>query len=96
MVSLIRFSFLAVLLIVTGCASVQTQQAKYETGKFPETGERTNVSVGQVMISKYDYLAQSIATLRDPVLGSFWMGRQGLMAGTKLIGAISSGEVVYC
>jgi hypothetical protein len=95
MISLIRIVVLS-LLILTGCASVQTKQAKFETGKFPDTGQKTVVSVGQVMVSKYDYLAQSGATLRDSVSGSFWMGRNELAAGTKLVGAISSGETVYC
>jgi hypothetical protein len=84
------------VLVATGCASVQTQQAKYETGKFPEVGTRTTVSVGQVMITKYDYLAQGGAILREPVSGSFWMGRAGLAAGTKLIAAVSSDEQVFC
>ena len=86
----------ASVLAVSGCASVQPQQATYQTGKFPEIGTRTTVAVGQVMISKYDYLSQSGATLRDQVSGSFWMSRSGLTAGAKLVGAVSSGELVYC
>ncbi len=96
MIKTLNFISLIGALVITGCASVQTQQAKYETGKFPEVGKRTTVTVGQVMISKYDYLSQSGATLKESVSSSFWMGRDGLAAGTKLIGAISSGTQVYC
>jgi len=91
-----EFSVIAASIIISGCASVQTVQPKYQTGKFPEVGVRTTVSVGQVMASKYDYLAQGGATLRDGVAASFWMGREGLTAGTQLVSAVSSGEEVYC
>ncbi len=84
------------MLVLSGCASVQTMQPKYQTGGFPEVGVRTTVTVGQVMVSKYDYLAQGGATLRDGVAASFWMGREGLAAGTQLVSALSSGEEVYC
>ncbi|MFN7550297.1 MAG: hypothetical protein ACK59M_17850 [Pseudomonadota bacterium] len=84
------------IVLATGCASVQTAQPKYQTGSFPEAGARTKVSVGQVMVSKYDYLSQGGATLRSAVESSFWTGRSGLTAGSQLVSAISSGEEVYC
>lgn len=91
-----RCGALTVFVALSGCASVQPVQPKYQSGAFPEIGAETTVSVGQVMVSKFDYLAQGGATLRDGVEASFWMGRGGLTAGIQLVSAVSSGEEVYC
>jgi hypothetical protein len=48
------------------------------------------------MVSHYDYLANVIATLRGPIGGSFWAGREGLAAGTQLVAAVSEGREVFC
>lgn len=82
--------------ILAGCASVQETTPQYQTGKFPELGVSTTVYVGQVMASEYDYMSQDRATLRGNVSGSFWTGRQGVGNGANLIGAMSSGEKIYC
>lgn len=84
------------MLLVTACASVTKQQATYQTGRFPEPGEITSVNVGHVMVSAYDYLADISAITRGPVESSFWAGRQGVAAGTKLVSAISKGRQVFC
>ena len=84
------------LLTLFGCASVQPQNPKYVVGSFPDIGVRTTVAVGQVMVTKYDYLALATATLYEPVEGSFWAGRNPLTVGSVLNPAISSGQEVYC
>lgn len=92
-------------MIFSGCASVQTQQPKYQTGSFPDLEVRTTVSVGQVMISKYNYLSQERAVLLGSVsgskgswllLGAFRSKRNGLEVGDSLVLSTSSGEEVYC
>lgn len=94
--TLARMSLLLVIVVLVGCASVQTQQPKYQTGAFPEVGVRTTKSVGKVMVEKYEYLAQKGATLMNAVAGSFWRRRDGLSVGTALVSAVSSGEEVFC
>lgn len=84
------------LLIISGCASVQTIPPQYQTGHFPDLNVRTNVNVGQVMLSEYDYLAQDRAVLRDSISGSFWSGRNAAVAGSSLVAAMSQGVKIYC
>jgi len=84
------------LMTAVGCASVQPQNPKSVVGSFPDVGVSTSVAVGQVMVTKYDYLSLATATLRDPVEGSFWAGRNPLTVGSVLTPAISSGQEVYC
>lgn len=91
-----RLIVVPVLLALTSCATVQTKAPESSRGAFPEIGARTTVSVGEVMVTEYDYLAIGGATLRDEVSGSFWMGRGRLDAGTVLMPAVSSGQDVYC
>lgn len=83
-------------LALTACATVSKQGAKYETGSFPRIGELTTVRVGQVIASRYDYLAEMTAVLRVDVPGSFWAGRNGLVAGDSLVSAVSAGAQVFC
>jgi hypothetical protein len=87
-----------VILVVTlaGCASVQTEPPRYESGHFPEPQTLTTVNVGQVMVTEYDYLSQVRATVLDDVSGSFWTNRRSISSGDALVSAISSGEQVYC
>lgn len=89
-------SIVAGLLLISGCASVQTIAPQYQKGHFPEVNVRTNVNVGQVMVSEYDYLAQDRAVLRDSISGSFWSGRNAAVAGSSLVAAMSKGEKIYC
>lgn len=89
------FAFMSIV-ILAGCASVQETTPQYQTGEFPEFGVTTTVYVGQVMVSEYDYMSQDRATLRGSVSGSLWTGRQGVGNGANLIGAMSSGEKIYC
>lgn len=65
-------------------------------GSYPDTGKPVTVTTGQVMVTKYDYLSLSTATLLDRVDSSAWYGRRLLPAGTKLIPAVSSGQQIYC
>lgn len=94
---IVRATTATVVIALVGCgATVLPQQPKYQTGSFPDIGVRTNVNVGQVMVTKFDYLAQGGAILRDAVAGSFWMGRDDLVAGTQLISSTSSGTAIFC
>lgn len=86
----------AALALLVGCATVQQQSAKYQSGNFPDAGTRTVVNVGQVMVSSFDYLSNVTATMRAEVPGSFWAGRNGIMAGASLVSATSKGVQVFC
>lgn len=91
-----RLLAIAVSGLLVGCASVQSQKPSYKSGNFPAIGTKTTVTVGQVMVAKYDYLSLGIATMRESVEGSFWTGRQGLGAGSQLSPAVSAGADVFC
>lgn len=91
-----KIAILAVMMMIGGCASVQTVAPAYQTGNFPTLNITTVVNVGQVMVSEYDYLAQDRAILRDSISGSFWSGRNAAVAGSSLVAAISSGAKIYC
>lgn len=91
-----RLLLVVAMLSILRCASVQPQNPKYVVGSFPDIGVRTTVTVGQVMVTKYDYLSLATATLREPVGGSAWKGRNALTAGSVLVPAVSSGQTVYC
>lgn len=94
MLKLITIIF--VLFLASGCASVQTEPPRYESGHFPDLNTVTTVNVGQVMVTQYDYLSQTRATVLNDLPGSFWAGRHGLSSGDSLVSAISEGEQVYC
>lgn len=81
---------------LTACATVEQKDATYEKGSFPETGVRTTASVGEVIVSEYDYLATEVARVRETVDGSFWTGRNSISAGSSLIGAMAGNKEVYC
>ncbi|WP_435102055.1 hypothetical protein [Arhodomonas sp. AD133] len=93
-------SIVAALLVVagltTGCSTLKQQDASYEVGSHPEVGEQTTASVGEVMVTKYDYLARETAKPRKSLEGSFWLSRRSVAAGTTLIGAIAGDKKVYC
>lgn len=82
--------------LITGCATVETQPPRYEVGIFPETDTSTTVYVGQVMVSKYDYLSQLRAVLMNEVDGSFMAGRDRTPAGASLVSVIAAGQQRFC
>ncbi len=91
-----KIILISLIILITGCASVQTLAPEYQTGSFPSLNVVTTVNVGQIMVSEYDYLAQDRAILRESISGSFWSGRNAVVAGSSLIAAISEGQKIYC
>jgi hypothetical protein len=91
-----RTLILTAMIMLAGCASVQTIAPEYQTGKFPKLNVEATVNVGQVMVGEHDYLSQDRAILRGSLNGSFWMGRNAAVAGNSLVAVMSSGQKVYC
>lgn len=98
-----RASFAPYLLVVAvlllaGCAStaVNRPATSYEIGEFPEIGQRRVANVGDVIYTKYDYVAQKGARLTDGYEGGFLLGRVGVPAGTFLRALGVGGSVEYC
>lgn len=89
------FYFLSIIL-ASGCASVKTENPKYESGYFPNTGVVKTVNVGQVMVSEYNYLSEVEAVLIDEAPNGFWEGRKAIPAGSSLKSAVLDGEQVFC
>jgi hypothetical protein len=48
------------------------------------------------MIEEYDYWARSAALLLEDLKGSFWFGRESLVAGTQLSQISAGGNTMYC
>ena len=95
---MIRLTILTlVAALVAGCAQVRPESASYERGSFPEIEARTSVTIGNVMVEEYDYLAFETALALESVPGSFWVGRRAVTTGDTLRKArTGSGEIVYC
>lgn len=84
----------AVLLF--GCATATKAPDKYEQGYTPEVGVRSSASVGEVMVSKFNYTAEEVAILLQSAEGSIGWGRPEVPANSKLIKGASSKGAIYC
>lgn len=91
--AIIVFAWLAML---AGCATVHTPDVRYQTGHYPDAGERVDATVGNVMVSAHHFVTRATAVPLAAVDGSFWAGRAPIAAGASLVMAVASGQTVYC
>tara|TARA_R110001599_G_C12251310_1_gene659661 strand:- start:798 stop:1484 length:687 start_codon:yes stop_codon:yes gene_type:complete len=99
LISTKRLMFLAFVMSavwLAGCTTAKKAPPKYEEGYFPEPKVRTSVSVGEVMVSKFNYTAEEVAVLLSASESSMWLGRPSLPANSKLVKATSAEGTLYC
>jgi hypothetical protein len=88
--------FLFSVFLVSACTTVREVPSEYKKGSFPGIGDRVTVSVGSVMVSEYNYLANEQAVILSSIDGSFWAGRAGIMSGTSLVKAYAGNVELFC
>jgi len=80
----------------TGCATATKAPDKAVSGQSPEIGVSTSVTVGETMVSSYDYIAEESAVLAENAEGNVLMGRPTLTTGASLAKLSSSSGDIYC
>jgi hypothetical protein len=80
----------------TGCATATKAPDKAVSGQSPEIGISTSVTVGETMVSNYDYIAEESAVLVETAEGNSLMGRPTLTTGATLTKLNSSSGDIYC
>lgn len=83
-------------LFLVGCSPVQLKQES-RVGSFPDLNVVTNVNVGEVMVTEFNYSAINSAVITQSVDSNLWHGRRALPAGTTLSSTTTSdGKNLFC